>query len=434
VSEPEPYPASVLPNPAGGVRASWSLLRRNRDFRRVYLASLISLGGDWFLLVALFGLVLDLTHSAIAVALLVAVQDAPLFVLAPIGGALVDRLDRRKLMVVCDVSRAAICLAFLLVRSQETVWLAYPLLAVLASFAAGFDPASQAALPNLVDEPDLATANALTGSSWGTMLAIGAALGGIVAGKLGTDAAIVIDAVSFAASAILIASVHRSFSEARDHEDEHPGVVEATRETIRYAGEDHRVLALLAVKAGFGLGAGVLVLISVFAKQVYHGSDVAIGLLMSARGVGALVGPFVGRAALGDRDRRLFSVIGVALVVFGVGYALLGLAPTLLIAMPVVAIAHLGGGAQWMLSSYGLQKIVPDRIRGRIFAFDGALITLTFALSSLATGFLADRLGARPVATGLGLIGLAYAGVWTWLTTDVRRATLVKGCGDADPT
>src|SRR6185437_12145733 len=104
------------------------------------------------------------------------------------------------------------------------------------------------------------------------------------------------------------------------------------------------------------------------------------------------------------------------------------------VAMPIVAVAHLGGGAQWMLSSYGLQKIVPDRIRGRIFAFDGALITLTFAISSLATGFLADRVGARPVATGLGVIGLAYAGVWMWLTTDVRRATLREGCAEPDPT
>jgi MFS family permease len=415
------------------VRASWSLLRRNRDFRRVYVASLISLGGDWFLLVALFGLVLTLTHSALALAFLLAAQDAPLFFLAPIGGALVDRLDRRKLMVTCDVCRAVLCLGFLLVRSSDTVWLAYPLLAVLASFSAAFDPASSAALPNLVDDEDLVTANALSGSIWGMMLAVGAALGGIVAAVLGRDTAIVIDAVSFAASAVLIASVHRSFSEARDEQEAHPGVLEATRETARYAAKDHRVLALLAVKAGFGLGAGVLVLISVFAQQVFHGGDVAIGMLMAARGVGALIGPFVGRSALGEGDRRLFSVIGVALAVFGLGYALLGLAPTLLIAMPVVAIAHLGGGSQWTLSSYGLQRIVPDRIRGRIFAFDGALITATFAISSLATGFLAQRYGARPVATGLGLVGVAYAGVWMWLTTDVRRATMIEGCGGPAP-
>jgi MFS family permease len=431
VSEREPTPAQALAHPPGGVRASWSLLRRNRDFRRVYVASLISFGGDWFLVVALFGLVLDLTHRAVAISFLLAVQNAPLFFLAPIGGALVDRVDRRKLMVGCDVCRAVLCLGFLFVRSSDTVWVAYPLLALLASFSAAFDPASSAALPNLVDEEDLATANALSGSIWGMMLAVGAALGGIAAAKLGSDAAIVIDAVSFAVSAILIASVHRSFSEAIGRQEEHPGILEATRETIRYAAKDHRVLALLAVKAGFGLGAGVLVLIPVFANDVFRGGEVAIGLLMAARGVGALVGPFVGRSALGEGDRRLFGVISVALAVFGIGYALFGLAPTLLVAMPVVAVAHLGGGSQWTLSSYGLQRIVPDRIRGRIFAFDGALITATFAASSVATGYLADVFGARPVATGLGLIGLAYAGVWTWLTTNVRRATMLDGCGRA---
>ncbi len=413
--------------PSGGARASWSLLRRNRDFRRVYIASAISLGGDWFLLVALFGLVLDLTHSPILVSLLLAVQNLPLFLLAPLGGALADRLDRRKLMVACDVARTVITIGFLLVRTSGTVGLAFGLLAGLASFAAAFDPASSAALPNLVEEDDLATANALTGSLWGTMLAVGAALGGLVAALLGRDAAILIDAASFGLSAALIASVHRRFSQER--EQEHAGIVEATRETVRYAGKDHRVLALLAVKAGFGLGAGVLVLISVFAKEVFHGGDIAIGLLMASRGIGALIGPFVGRSLLGSGDRRLFGVIGVALATFGVGYAALGFAPALVVAMPVVALAHLGGGAQWTLSSYGLQRIVPDCIRGRIFAFDGALITLTFGISAVATGALASAFGARPVATGLGLVGIAYAVVWTWLTTGLRRATTLEGRG-----
>lgn len=421
---------STSEHPAGGVRASWSLLRSNRDFRRVYLASLISLGGDWFLVVALVGLVLDLTNgSPVAVAFLFAVQDLPLFLLAPAAGALVDRMDRRKLMVACDLARAVICVGFLFVRSSETVWIAYPLLAVMASFAAGFDPASSAALPNLVDERDLATANTLTGSLWGTMLAVGAALGGVVAAVAGRDAAIVIDALSFAGSGVLIASVRRPFAEPRAPEQEHPKIVEATRETLSYAAKDHRVLALLAVKFGFGFGAGVLVLVSVFAQEVFHGGDVAIGLLMAARGVGALIGPFIGRALLGPQDRRLFAVIGGALLVFGLGYMLLGFAPTLIVAMPIVAIAHLGGGAQWMLSSYGLQRIVPDRIRGRIFAFDLALITLTFAISSIATGVTAHVFGPRPVAVALGAIGIAYAVVWTWLTTDVRRATMLEGCG-----
>jgi len=87
----------------GGLRASLSLLRRNRDFRRLYVASLISLGGDWFLLVALFGLVLHFTDSAIAVALVIAVQDLMYFLLSPIAGVLADRIDRRRLMVAADL-------------------------------------------------------------------------------------------------------------------------------------------------------------------------------------------------------------------------------------------------------------------------------------------------------------------------------------------
>ena len=122
------------------------------------------------------------------------------------------------------------------------------------------------------------------------------------------------------------------------------------------------------------------------AQRRFHAGDVGIGLLMAARGVGALVGPFVGRARLGDKDRRLFRTIGVALAVFGAGYALLGVVPSLLLALPAVALAHTGGGAQWTLSSYGLQKIVPDHIRGRIFAFDGMLVTFTFGTVQPADG------------------------------------------------
>jgi MFS family permease len=414
----------------GGLRASLSLLRRNRDFRRLYVASLISLGGDWFLLVALFGLVIQFTDSAIAVALVIAVEDLMYFLLSPVAGVLADRIDRRRLMVGADLARAVLCLGFLLIRTDSLVWLAFVLLAVMASFSAAFEPASQAALPNLVEEEDLATANALSGSLWGTMLAVGAALGGIVAAVFGRDTAFIVDAVSFLASAWLIWRIRRPFAEQREGED-HAGVGEATVETIQYARRDHRVLALLAVKFGWGIAGGVLVLIPLLAHREYHAGDVGIGLLMASRGVGALIGPFVGRSALGPQDRRIFGAIAFALAVFGLGYALLGLVPGLLLAMPTVALAHVGGGAQWTLSSYGLQRIVPDRIRGRIFAFDGMLVTLTFGLSSLLTGWLAESFGPRVTAAGMGAVAVGWAAVWSLLTTDVRRATMLEGCGTA---
>jgi MFS family permease len=414
----------------GGFRAALSLLRRNPDFRKLYLASLISLGGDWFLLVALFGLALEITGSAVSVAALIVVQEIPFGLTSLVGGVLADRFDRRRLMVVCDVVRAVLCLGFLFVNDAGAMWAAYLLLAVISSFAAVFDPASSAAMPNLVEPRDLGPANALSGSLWGTMLAVGAALGGVVAAVLGRDAAFLIDAASFAVSGLLLARIRRPFSAERTEEPE-TNVIRATVETVRYARRDHRVLALVTVKAGFGLAAGVIALIAVFAHAEFDAGDVGIGIMMAGRGVGALIGPFLGRWLAGPDDRRLFGAIGVALGVFGLGYTALGLMPTLWTAALAVGFAHLGGGAQWTLSSYGLQRIVPDRIRGRIFAFDFALITASLTISALVTAWAADRFGAPPTAIVLGAVAVAWAAIWTWLTTDVRRATMLEGCGRA---
>jgi predicted MFS family arabinose efflux permease len=412
----------------GAVRASASLLRRNPDFRRLYFASVISLGGDWFLLIALLGQVLDLTEQGLMVAFVIAAQDLTYFLASPFAGVLVDRLDRRRLMIVCDLARAVLVLGFLFVGSEDQIWLLFVLLAATASFGAAFEPAASAALPNVVDERDLSTANALSGSLWGTMLAVGGALGGVVAGVFGRDAAIVVDSVSFVFSAILIVRVHRAFSERRPAEHR-ASVREDTVETLRYARRDHRVLALLAVKFGWGIAGGVLVLLPLLAIDRFDAGEIGLGLLMMARGIGALIGPFVGRAVIGPQDRKLFGAIGGALAVFGIGYAMLGLAPALVFAMAAVLVAHVGGGAQWTLSSYGLQRIVPDRIRGRIFAFDFMLVTLTFGLSSILTGLLADALGPTTTALVMGSLALGWAVVWTWLTSDVRRATALEGCG-----
>jgi MFS family permease len=407
-----------------GARASVDLIRRNRDFRRLFFASVISLGGDWFLFVALGGLVLEATGKAAAIGIMICAQEVPVFLATPWAGWLADRFDRRRLMVLCDLARTVICVAFLTV-GPANLWLAYLLLACLSLFAAVFDPAQQAALPNVVDPEDLPTANALGGSLWGTMLAVGAAVGGLVATIFGRNVAFGVDAVSFLLSAALLLGVHRPFSAPREH-DERIGIIEATTETVAYARRDRRVWALVSVKFGFGAAAGVLALIAVFARQVFHAGDVGFGLMMAARGVGALIGPFIGHRLAGPGHRRLLPVIACSLAMFGIGYASLGLAPGLWLAAGSVLLAHLGGGAQWVLSSYGLQRLVPDHIRGRIFAFDFALITLSLGVSSLVAAWLADRIGPRPAVAIAGGIALLWAGIWWIAVRGVRRRPLFE--------
>jgi predicted MFS family arabinose efflux permease len=421
----------TAPAPSAGLRASLSLLRRNRDFRALFFASVISLGGDWFLWVAINGLIFEVTGKALYVGLAILAQEFAFFLASPIGGVLADRIDRRKLMIVCDLARAIICVAFLLV-GRDTIWLAYVLLPLLASFAAPFDPAFSAATPNVVEPEDLPAANALNGSLWGTMLAVGAGLGGIISAEFGANTAFVVNAVSFLVSAALLSSIQRGFSEARKETTEHPSAIEATRETWRFARRDHRVLSLLAVKFGFGAAAGLLALIPVMALDVFDSGNVGFGILMAARGVGALIGPFLGHRIAGAGHRRLFPAIGLSLAVFGLGYMALGAAPSLAIAAVTIFVAHLGGGSQWMLSTYGLQVLVPDHIRGRIFGFDYMLITLSLSVSAVVASAVADQIGAPITVTILGGVALAWAGAWFVLSRGVRKTGL-EGWAEPEP-
>jgi predicted MFS family arabinose efflux permease len=402
-----------------GLWEALSLLRRNRDFGRLYLAGLISFAGDWFALVAVLGLVSSLTESAMLTTLVLVSQMIAIALLSPLGGHLADRLDRQRLMIVTDAFRLVLALGYLLIDDRGDVWLAFVLTAAIAAFSAAFNPASNAAIPNLVDPQDLPAANVLAGAAWGTMLAVGAALGGVVAAVFGRDAAFIADAASFALSAALLLRIRRRFSEVRQA-NEHPGLGEATRETLRYARKDHRVLALLTVKGGFGLGAGVIGLLPILALEVFHAGDLGTGILWGFRGVGVLVGPFL--AGRYTRDlRSLFGAIGVSFAVYGVFYVTVPLMPTLWAAAIFVLLAHLGGGAQWTLSTYGLQVIVPDRIRGRVFAFDFGLVTLTLACSILVGGWAAERFDPRAVMLVMSGVALAYAVVWSAATTRLRR-------------
>ncbi len=396
------------------------LLRENPSFTRLYAAQLISFAGDWFATVALLGLSLQLTGSSALAALVLVLQTGSFALAAPFAGILADRFDRRKLMVAADLARVPVALAFLLARDPGSLWIAFVAVALLAIGGAVFEPASSASLPNLVDSDRLPEANVLLGSAWGTMLAVGAALGGLVAATFGRDTAFVVNAASFALSAALIIGIRRPLQQPRDA----PAVGEGGLGNIRgsisvamgFARRSRVVASLLLSKTTFGVGTGVVLLLAVFGRNVFGAGDAGIGLLFAARGLGALLGPFVARSVVGLEDRGLLLGIRASLVVAAGSYALFPIAPGIWFAAVLVFCAHLGGGSQWMLSSYGLQRSTPDAIRGRVFSFDYGLVTLTIALSTLLAGFLADAIDPRiAVWVMVALLVLAGSG-WVWFS------------------
>src|SRR5438552_11223163 len=199
---PEAFPP--VPRPARSKHQVLSLLRRNGDFRLLFFGQVVSFTGDWFLFVALAGLVYSLTKSPVLVAAVYASLTVPFALFMFIGGPLADRLNRQALMIVADVLRGVLCLGFFLIHSASQVWMVYVLAGAVTALAAVFEPASMAAIPNLVDREDLATANVMAGAVWGSMLAIGSALGGVVVATFGRRAGYIGDASSFLVSAIIV--------------------------------------------------------------------------------------------------------------------------------------------------------------------------------------------------------------------------------------
>jgi MFS family permease len=393
----------------------WRLLRENRDFRLLYIGALISLGGDWFLTVALLDLVLQLTGSATLASLMLLCQTLPIFIFTPIAGHIIDRVDRRKLMIVVDVIRTGACLLPLLARTPAFLPFAYLGVVIISIGSAYFEPASQAALPNIVKPEELGPANVLMGSTWGTMLAAGAAIGGLVTTWFGRDVSFLVDAASFLVSALVLWRMRVPFSEAREEHHEQPPLLESIRETIHYARAHPRVLALLTTKGGYGVAAGVVAMLSVFGKQVFKAGALGMGLLFAARGLGALLGPFLLRAIA--REDAQYRAIVYCVLAFGAGYSALALSPSLTFGLIAIFFAHLGGGASWQISTYGLQRETPDYIRGRVFAADYGFVTLTMSVSSIFTGIAADHFGPAHATIGTASAALLFAIIWgasTW--------------------
>jgi MFS family permease len=403
-----------------------TLLRRNRNFRLLYIGQTISQLGDWFNAVAVYALLLDLTGSATAVAWMMIVQFLPVAIVGPIAGVVVDRVDRRRLMITTDVLRGCLIVGLLLVRRPEHVWIAYVVMALTVAASGFFEPARTATIPNITSDEELLPANALAAATWSAMLALGASLGGVVTAVAGRNVAFVINAASFFWSALFIMQTRYRSTPA--HRPPPSSLAELTGVTdliegIRYVRQRSHVAALMCVKAGWGLAGGVLLLLTVFGQRVFplgSGSAAGIGVLYGARGVGAGLGPIALRWILGQQPRTLRRTIGPAFFTVGVFYMALAGAPSLAVAALCVLCAHVGGSILWVFSTVLLQLEVPDRFRGRVFAAELAMVTLVTSVSSYWTAYELDRVGRSPRALSFTLGALFCIPGVLWLLIHSR--------------
>jgi MFS family permease len=397
-----------------------SLLRQNRNFRLLFVGQAISQLGDWFNSVAVYALLLDLTGSATAVAWMMIVQFLPIAVVGPLAGVVVDRVNRRRLMIGADLVRGCLILGLLLVRTADHVWIAYVVMALTVAASAFFEPARTATIPNITTAQELLPANALASATWSAMLAVGASVGGAVTALAGRNTAFVINAASFFWSALFILLTR--YDATPPVSPRPTGLLALTgladlADGIRYVRHNAHVAALMCVKAGWGLAGGVLLLLTIFGQRVFPvagGAAAGIGVLYGARGLGAGLGPIALRWILGQQPRTLRRTLGPAFFVVGIFYVALAGAPSLWIASTCVMFAHFGGSILWVFSTVLLQLEVPDRFRGRVFAAELAMVTLVTSISSYWTAYELDRAGRSPrlLSFVLGLLFGAPGVVW----------------------
>jgi MFS family permease len=396
------------------------LLRGNRSFRQLWLGQVVSQMGDWFNTIALYTIILNLTGSGRDIGLLMVARFLPSFVFGSLSGVVADRFSRRSIMIVSDLLRAVVVLGFLFVRRADQLWMIYVLTVLQLALSTFFEPAKTAAIPAIVSDRELVSANAISSVTWSAMLTLGAAIGGVVTGWFGTDVAFILDALTYLLSALLIASVRVPKRPPREKRkltvDRALGITE-TIEGARYVKRRPRVLALLLVKPAWGLGGGILTLLAVFGERIFpvgNSPATGIGVLFAARGIGTAVGPIVARRIAGEGKRRMEISIGISFLIAGAFYVAFGATTSFIVALIVLGIAHCGGSILWVFSTVLLQRSVEDTFRGRVFATELALLTLTMAVSNYVTGELLVRFGLRPrvVAIGLGAFFVLPGIVW----------------------
>jgi hypothetical protein len=402
------------------------LVRTERSFRWLWLSQVVSELGDWFQIVAIASIFPTRGGGASVLAGLIVVRYVVATLCWPIAGIAADRFNRGRLMIASDLARAAVAVAFVLVRGPGDVVLVYGLSVALEGLSTFFEPAKGAAIPQVLPPSKLYAANALSGATWSAMLALGAVAGGWTASLVGIHAAFALNAFSFVASAVFVARarvpdlpVQTAPKDVASREELHP--LRDLREGLAYLRAHPAQRSLLVLKAGALLSGGGFVLIPVFAEQLFAtpGSvlgqqGVLMGWMLLGRGLGALVTPFVFQRVSGDDVRGVARGLLVAFPMATAGFALFSRAPIVGIAAAALFVAHGATSTIWVGSAQLLQVTVPNRVLGRVLAVDLMLVTIAVAVVNavIAVG-LARGLAPRTVALGLAgsfaLPGLLWA-------------------------
>ena len=366
-----------------------TLLRRGSAFRLLFAATACSAVGTYLAALALSVDIFDRTGSGRWLAALLIADFLPIVVIGLTLGPLVDRLQRRRLMVVSDLVRAGVFCALPFVGSSAAI----VALAAANGVATGFfRPAVWAGVPNLVDDDDLPQANSLLSTVESFAWMVGPIAAGAILAVSGPDAAYWINAVTFVVSALLVSRIPaRSLQSAESLSRGHWRDV---RDGLGLVVGNRSLLTVLVVWSIAAVGAAAVnVAEVVFALDALDTGTIGLGVLVAATGVGLIIGSFFAASAISSFGMR--RVYGGSLALMGIGWAAAAASPTIAVAAVLVAVATVGNGAAIVSNQLLVQRGAPDAMRGRALAVLMSIYYGVLGLAMAGAGVLTDVAGAR---------------------------------------
>lgn len=403
---------------------------KNKNFALLWTGGLISMIGNWVLMAAMPFHVYALTGSALATSGWLMAFIAPGIVFGSVAGVFVDRWDRKRTMVITSLMQAAMILVLTAVRSADMVWLIYLVTFAEATLAQFFGPAENALLPSLVEKDQLMAANSLNALNDNLARLVGPAIGGVLLGLVGFYSVVIVDAVTYLLAGVIISFV------ASPQRQTSP-VAKATAVASRWlqmwrdwvAGlklvRDNRTLAATFLIIGIALFGDAIIsaILVVFVQDDMGLSAVQFGWMMTARGIGGLIGGLL-IAQMNQRftPKQLITyglVISGSLILIAVRF------PTLPVVLPLLALIGITAIA-WIVSIQTiLQTNTEEAFLGRVFGAFGTTTTLLMFIGSGLAGLLADQVGALPLmaAAAIIYIGSGILAAVLFAKTAVQPAT-----------
>ena len=374
----------------------FSLLKENAKYRTFWSASVISMFGEWFNTIALFVLILEFSDSEFLLGLLFTIRMIAFAIFQPFIGIFADRYSRKTLMLISNLIQIPMACGFMLVESADDLWWMIALSGLMMISHSLFMTSERAALPNIVSEDELATANALDAASWSTALCFGALIGGLIVDYYGVNLAFILNALTFVIAFLILLRIDipQDFNTENTSSNIFKQVYVDMKTGLSRITSDKKLLRIVFAKASWNVAGGGLAgvfLVLMGADIDGFGVSIGFGIFFFARGIGTGLGPIIARRVFTNSNHWPL-LTGLLVVVSGIFYFLVGftLNISLVLTMVLVIIAHAASGANWVLSTILTQQWVEDKVRGRVFSVDMLLLSIAFSISSSIAGGLVE--------------------------------------------